>query len=368
LPASEERHDLSRKRSGGGAEDDIALLEKTPLLGHLAVAAALIDATINRVLLRALGPTLDREAGIAIGDAGGLPKNLTAVAGLVALAVALIAFVRIRSHAPLRRRVLLAGFSGVFLPTVFLATFLPEERTTQQVVLLGTGAANVLAVLVGLGAIRWPSPPALRLALSVVCSGLFASFGAIVVAIVSPEAGWEPGYDVARILRHLGEIAYLSAPAPLLAFLFVRPEPDRRRVLMMVVGSVAALAVFGAMLYGRTSLRGDFGVVLYGAQRLVLFIDSFPLAYALPIAVATGVGAAALASSTASDRQVGAGVLLLLAAGYAPKTPLTLLVMVLGVVLLSRAATALGLCRALARRHPVEVAPVERPPDRPPDP
>jgi len=60
-------------------------------------------------------------------------------------------------------------------------------------------------------------------------------------------------------------------------------------------------------------------------------------------------------------------LLLLLAAGYTPKTPLTLLVLVLGVVLLSRAATALGMARAAARQaqarpaYPAVV--LERPPD-----
>ena len=76
--------------------------------------------------------------------------------------------------------------------------------------------------------------------------------------------------------------------------------------------------------------------------------------YTVPLALGGGVGAALLLSSDPTDRQLGSGVLLMLAAGYAPKSPAPLLMMVLGLALVGRSAMAHGfaaLTRPTAEMH-----------------
>ncbi|MGB3049683.1 MAG: hypothetical protein WBB42_01705, partial [Polyangiales bacterium] len=58
--------------------------------------------------------------------------------------------------------------------------------------------------------------------------------------------------------------------------------------------------------------------------------------------VGAAVTVAAIMSKDAIRRQLGGALLLLLNAGYAPRTPSTLLMTVLGVALLARAAIALA--------------------------
>jgi uncharacterized membrane protein (Fun14 family) len=69
--------------------------------------------------------------------------------------------------------------------------------------------------------------------------------------------------------------------------------------------------------------------------------DDFVL-YAIPLGIGWAVTVAAMLSKDPVDRQMGAALLLLLSAGYAPRSPSTLIITVLGVALLSRAGIALA--------------------------
>lgn len=344
-----------------GEREDHVLLESAPALALLAALAAVCDLVVNRVVLRGLADALGHGAAVDLARWGMLPRNLAAVAGLVALGFALVDFIRIRGHLPLRRRIVLAAFAGIFLPTALLATVLPEEKTTTQVVLLATGAANVLAVLTGLTAVRFTSPPALRIGLAGAITAVFFAFAALVLAMLGTQLGWNTGYVIASAMRRVGEIAYLLTAVPVgLAVFAGRGEP--RGQLQLALGLGAAFALMVAMFWGRLELRAEFAVVLYGAQRVELFIDTFPLAYALPLALATGVGIAGLASASAAKRQAACGLLLVLAAGYSPKSPGPLLVMVLGLALLSRATMSSALRPPPPVRHiePAALAELER--------
>ena len=63
---------------------------------------------------------------------------------------------------------------------------------------------------------------------------------------------------------------------------------------------------------------------------------------AIPLGVGAAVTVAAPMSRSSLSRQVGAALLLLLSAGYAPRTPGTLLLTVPGVALVARSAIALA--------------------------
>ncbi|MBW1758521.1 MAG: hypothetical protein JRD92_15525, partial [Deltaproteobacteria bacterium] len=81
---------------------------------------------------------------------------------------------------------------------------------------------------------------------------------------------------------------------------------------------------------------------LYGAVRLDFLPDRDLILYAIPLSVGSAVTVAAMLSKDPVRRQLGAALLLLLSAGYTPRSPSTLIVTVLGVALLSRAGIALA--------------------------
>jgi len=316
-------------------------LEATPLLGIVAAICAMIDLGLNRVAVRTLGGTLTHDELIQLSRWGELPRNLAAVCGLVALTIALIAFLRTPVHAPVRRRLSIAGFAGIFLPTTALATLLPAERTSLQIVLFATGAANVLTVLLGLTAARRAAPPGIRIGVGLMALSALLSFTALVVSLVEPIAHTEAGVSTARWLRHGGEALYLLVPLAVAVSVFPPGRTQRER-LSLAVGVIAAVTAATLMWWGHSELRGEFTVIVYGATRLEMLLESIPQAYTLPIALGLGVGVGALTSADPTRRQAGAGVLLVVAAGYAAKSPSRLLMMVLGAALLARATVVLA--------------------------
>jgi len=86
----------------------------------------------------------------------------------------------------------------------------------------------------------------------------------------------------------------------------------------------------------------DLPDLLYGAVRLDFLPDDDFILYAIPLGIGAAVTVTAMLSKDPVDRQMGAALLLLLSAGYAPRTPSALIVTVLGVALLSRAGIALA--------------------------
>ncbi|MFW6051162.1 MAG: hypothetical protein ACODAU_08305 [Myxococcota bacterium] len=310
-----------------------------PVLAMWAVGASLLSAVLNRVVLRTLDAGVPHGFVVELHRWFALPRNLAAIAGLVALTAGLYAFLRRRRVASLRRRVVLSSFAGIFLATITATTLMPSEWTRPRVVLFGTGAGSVLAVLTALIALRWRGPLGLRISVALFAASVFFALGGLVAQAVLPTRMWELSLYVVRSLRGLGEASYLLAP--IAAVPSVRPlYPPRRARIGRLVGAVVGLAVLAVFVWGQQALGSDFPTILYGAQRLELLADEAALAYAAPLAVGFGIGAAALTSTSAPDRQAGGGVLLLLAGGHAPQSPSQLMMMVLGMTLLARALVA----------------------------
>lgn len=330
-------------------------LSAAPLLGVVAACAAMIDLAINRVAVRTLGSTLSHDELIRLSRWGDLPRNLAAICGLVALTIALVAFLRTPVHAPVRRRLSIAGFAGIFLPTTALATLLPAERTSLQIVLFATGAANVLAVLLGLTAARGRAPSGIRAGAVMMASSALLAFVALVMSVVQPIAHMEWGIASARWMRNAGEVAYLLVPVAVGITVFPRGRTPRSR-LSLALGVLGGLAIAGLMWWGHSELRTEFTVIVYGATRLELLLETLPEAYVIPISLGFAVGLGALTSDDPTHRQAGAAVLLIVAAGYAAKSPSRLLMMVLGAALLARATLALA-GRLSERRHPPDSSP-----------
>jgi hypothetical protein len=352
--------------------DDRHELAAIPVLGLVAMAAALIDLWLNGVLLRTVGDGMSHATLIEVARWGDLPRNLSAIAGLVALPASLVGYLATRRWANIQRRLVIAGFAGLFLPIVALATLLspevlPHDDRTIKLVKVGIGAANVLAVLVGLIAVRRAAPAGVRLGVLFATASCFLAFAALAIAEIRWISHTQWGVISFYVVRRLGEGAYLLMPIAVAMTLLPRTNDLRGRIALGA-GALVAAVVAALVGWGILGLRGDFDIVLYGAQRLELFSDGaqvlgIPLTvlYVLPLAIGFGAGTAGLASTDPGRRQAGVAILLLLAAGFAPRSPAPLLSMVLGVVLLSRASIALGEPRLVRKRDEREriEAPVE---------
>ncbi|HJK94833.1 MAG TPA: hypothetical protein RMH85_13440 [Polyangiaceae bacterium LLY-WYZ-15_(1-7)] len=326
--------------------DDPSLpMRAMPALTLLALAAALLDLLGNRVVLRV---ATDREVSglshgtlVDLSQGGAFVRNLTALAGLGALGFALSEFLQPKPQVGLAHRIAMAGFAGIFLPTIFLAAVLPPERTTSMVVLFAAGAANVIGLLLGFGAAHWKVSLPLRVGLGAAASTAFFGFASLVFLIVAALTLWESGYPLGMGLRRAGEVAYLV----LLACLLAASWPRDRRPRVQAGLALLALALAGVLAWGFADIAErvtteTFRDLLYGAVHAELFAESAPALYVGFVAAGIGAGVAGLFSGSPVRRQAAAALLFLVAAGYAPTTPLTLLLFALAVTLLARAAIA----------------------------
>jgi len=320
-------------------------MEAMPALGWLAVGAALFDQLGNRLLLRILGERefsgLEHGTLITLGQLGDMLRNVAAVAGMITLGIALSEFIRPRPFITTRRRLGLAGFAGVFLPTILLATLLPTRRTTGEVVLFAAGAANVLAALLGACAMQWRGPRLLRLAIGAAVLMSFFAFGSLVVLLVGKATLWSGAYPLGMALRRAGEVAFVLATVTMGLSAWPRRRPRSIQLAMAVVGALVALLPLLLISRFQPQVEPEvFQSVLYGALHFELLLESAPFVYVGAVTFALGLGVAGLAAATKARRQLAGATLLLLASGYAPTTPVTLLMLVLGVVLATRALVA----------------------------
>ncbi len=140
----------------------------------------------------------------------------------------------------------------------------------------------------------------------------------------------------------------------MLIAVFIAAATERGGNRRLRLGLAAGLTLaFGAGLAWVQHVVGHrFRFMLFGTFRFGLLVDHLPAAYVLPLALGLGGGFTALFSREASTRQLGAGALIWLAAGFAPHTPIQLLYLVLGAVLLTRSAQARDPVGAWRRRSP----------------
>jgi len=314
-------------------------LMRLPLLAWLAVAAAVTDALVNRIGLRVFASNLGHATRVALERWGGVPRNLAAVAGLVALTAGLLSFVRHRGHVSLPSRIGLAGFSGILLPTLLLATVLPAARTTPPIVLLATGAADVLVILLAAAVLSRRGPASLRLGIASFATASLLGFAAIVLGIAGALLNLRLASSLSATLAQLGEVAWLSVPLAFGAALWPREGGARARRRSMVAAG-CSLMVLSLCLGAQLSLRAHFADLFYGLTHLTLFLESAPVVYGPLLAVGAGVICLGLLSPGMADRQLAAGLLLLAAAGFAPRAPGLLLYLCLGALLLTRACLA----------------------------
>lgn len=315
------------------------LLSHAPLLSIMAAFGALADVACNRILVPMIAGRAPDDLVRRLIGIGAWPRNLAALAGLIALTIALVSYLRMRGYASMVRRLFVASFAGIFMPTVVLAIVMQRERTQGEVVIFATAAANVLATLLASTSARARAPVAWRAAAGLVGIATFCALAWLTASRVRGIALTSIGPKLAALSASAAELGYIAVLV-LLAVLVIPRGPAVRDRIALGVGVATFVAVAAAFVVSARWLRADFGTVLYAAQRVDLLIETAPLAYAAPIAIALGGGVAGLCGSDAIRRQAAIGLLLFTAAGCAPRSPGSLLTMLLGAALIARAVLA----------------------------
>ncbi len=319
-----------------------AALARPPLLGGLAAAAAFGELLAGRVAARGFLEALGRSQRLALDQAADLLRNLGTVAALVALALGIRDLLGVPALS-LRRRFLLAGFSGVLAGACGLALVTPGVSVGTPVVALAAATGHVVAILLAVSAAAWAAPTALRLALGTWASGLLFALGNLVLLLLAPKLPWhalwtpvrQALHAIAFASRHSGEVAFLLAPLAV-AWLFVRRAGAHR--LRSALGLLAAALLGAGLVLAARHLHDDFPVLLYGAVRLSLLAEHAPMLYGPLLGLALAAALRALLGPEPYVRQLGAGLLLLYAAGYAPRTAAGGLWLAVGSLLVARAA------------------------------
>ena len=317
---------------------------EVPPLGWMAGVAAAADLLINRVFIP-LGVDAWSSGAIArLDSAGTFARNLSVVSALVALSFCLASFSSPKSGLPFSARAGIASFGWVLIPIVTMMTFLPRGMTRLELVLAVAGLAHALILLLILAGIHWRSTRATSTALVLTLVASFSGILSLIVSLVGGRTYWEHTDRLSNAFRWSGELAYLAVPLAV-GFAVTIPWREARGKATLVLSGLTAGLVSAGMASWKHRVGRDLPDVLYGAVRLDFLPDQHFVLYAIPLGIGAAVTVAAILSKDPVRRQMGAALLLLLSAGYAPRTPSALIVTVLGVALLSRAGIA------LAQRH-----------------
>lgn len=322
------------------ADGPAARLARAPSLAALASVAALADLAWNRIGLRLVDPT-QRELWIPMVRHGRMLRNLAGISGLFAALAATFVFLRMAGFARLSwhgilLRLSVAGVAGLYLPGIALTLVAPRERVPNLVLVLGLVSANALVALLAVGSLSYrrvgPAWPSLT-------AGLTALLAMIGLLVASTRTIWgtSPVAFLGVMARHGGELAWLLTSMVLL----LDPETRRRAHQhrgATALGALAALTVVALGVWAQAHHGSASARLVYGAFRLASLPASATFVYAIPVGI--GIGLASLHVLTDDRRQLGWGLLLWIAAGLAPRTPVGTLYEVLAALLLARAAQA----------------------------
>jgi len=305
----------------------------------MAGAAALADLAINRVLLPLGIDVWSHDALVWLDNWGSFARNLSVVSALVALSFCLASLSSAKNGLPFSARAGIASFGWVLIPIITLMTFLPRAWTRVELVLVVAGLAHALILLLILAGIHWRSTRPTSVALVLMLVAAFSGVVSMMVSMVGERMHWEHTERLGNAFRWSGELAFLAAPIAI-GFAVAIPWRETRGKAALVLSGLAAALVAAGMAVWKHLVGLDLPDLLYGAVRLDFLPEDDFILYAIPLGVGAAVTVAAMLSKDPVRRQIGAALLLLLSAGYAPRTPSTILMTVLGVALLARAALA----------------------------
>ena len=307
----------------------------------MAAVAAVADLVINRILLRSWEASWSREALVQLDRWGAFASNLAVISGLVTLSFCLVALASRKNGLSLSSRLGLAVFGGAFIPVVLLMTTMPRTWTRPELVLLVAAMGHALMFLLILAGLHWRSTLALLTTLGLLLVATFCGLMSLLVMLVGTQTFWAHTERLVNALRWSGEIAYLLLPIAI-AFASGIPLRRKRGKIALLLGILVAAAWAVAMLAWRNSVGQDFATAVYGAFRLNFLPERYVVLYAIPLGIGWAVACTACLSSASERRLLGIALTLLLSAGYAPRTPTALVMSVLGIALVARAALSVA--------------------------
>ena len=297
--------------------------------------AAFTDLVINRVLLPLGIDVWSHDALVGLDRWGAFARNLSVVSALVALSFCLASFSSRKSALPISALAGITSFGWVLVPIVALMTFLPRSYTRVELVLAVAGLAHALILLLILAGIHWRStrPTAVALVLTLVAS--FSGIVSMIVSLVGGRIYWAHTDRLSNAFRWSGELAYLAVPLAI-GLAVAIPWREAAGKATLVLSGLAAGVVAIGMAVWKYAVGQDLPDLLYGTVRVDFLPEDDFILYAIPLGIGAAVTVTAMLSKDPVDRQMGAALLLLLSAGYAPRTPSALIVTVLGVAEIER--------------------------------
>jgi hypothetical protein len=336
-------------------------IEGPPPLARMAAIAAIIDLAWNRIAVRIVANS-DQDAALALQRWGMFPKNLAAVAGLIALTWALYTFLRMARYSRLAWRLAIASVAGIVLPT-FLFALRPMEHVTVLVVVASFLGSNLLALLVGAVAVGYPAGPRRWAAAMAAGSGGFVLL-ALVAQYVRSVADSAAATPLGLAAHYGGELVWHLVPIVIVVALArAQPgappsegQPPSARVFLPAV-ALTAVVVTALAFRAESALHAHkFSTLVYASLRLTLVPPPFAWVNGFTVGVGLAAAVAGLVSRSPGRAQLGAAAALWLAAGCAPRAPGQLLDFALAAVLLARSTQAVtreGRERARAPWGPV---------------
>lgn len=320
-------------------ENRSSYLAAVPPLTWMAGAGALADLVMTRILLLLGHETWSTDALAALDRWGGFARNLGVVSALVALSFCLVALGSSKSRLPISARAGIVGFGWILVPIIALVTFLPRAWTRPELVIVVAGLAHALILLLMLVGLHWKSTLAIVATLILTLIASLSGVASMIVTMVGRRAYWEHTDRLSNAFRWSGELAYLLIPLAVGFVVSISWREARGKASLMLSG-LAAGGVAAGMAAWSDVVGSDLPDLVYGAFRLDFLPEQHFIWYAVPLGIGAAVTVAAVLSRDPIRRQVGAALLLLLSAGYAPRAPGTLLWTALAVALLARAAIA----------------------------
>lgn len=315
-------------------------LQRTPPLAWLSAVAALAATLLLRVAVPVLRDPVHRELLLKLDRGGTFALNLATLAGMVALGASLPAWIRPNPLVDLHRRLLLAGCSGIVGASVLAATIFERERTTGQLVIFAIAAAYMLAALLHASVARaargW-SGRALAGCAALMATALLCTES--LDLLVREHLDMRLGQALIGA-RAVAEVAYLALLVLIAGRMLPGDASPRARAARLTTLFLLPVLLGAFYLAQRSVGTRDFALILYHAQRVRLWVDAWPLAYAVPVALALACAVAGALSGDARRSQMAAASILIVASGHAPQALGRVLTATLGLVLCARAVAS----------------------------
>lgn len=311
-------------------------LQRTPPLAWLSAVAALAATLLLRVAVPVLRDPAHRDLVLRLDRAGTFALNLATLAGLVALGASLPAWIRPNPMVDLHRRLLLAGCSGIVGASVIAAAIFERERTTGQLVIFAIAAAYMLVALLQASVARaarsW-SGRALAWCATLMATALLCAESLDV--LMREHLDLRLGQALIGA-RAVGEVAYLGLLVLIAGRMFPGDASSRGKAARLTALFLLPVLLGAFYLAQRAIGARDFALILYHAQRVRLWVDVWPLAYAVPVALALACAVAGMLSGDARRAQTAAAAVLIVASGHDPQALGRVLTATLGLVLCAR--------------------------------